>query len=85
MSTPAHPSSTAARVISIESESAQCPVPGMSAAAGTPPATSASSSLLFSETDIEFASLFVPNTASPAQPDLSSQRQWRTKRSASGE
>ena len=67
------------------SASEQVPVPGISAEAGTPPFTSASRSRRFSPTDIEFASLLVPNTASPAQPDLSSQRQCRTKRSASGE
>ena len=37
-----------------------------------------------SSTDSEFASLFVPNTARPEQPWPSSQRQWRTKRPASG-
>src|SRR5262245_27760914 len=85
MSTPPQPSSTAARVISMESDSAQCPVPGIRLAAGTPPATSASSSFLFSETDIEFASLLVPNTARPAQPLFSSHLQCFTKRSASGD
>jgi hypothetical protein len=68
----------------MESLSAQCPVPGISVEAGTPPATSASRSARFSATDIELASLLVPNTASPAQPLLRSQRQWRTKRWASG-
>src|SRR3990172_1579114 len=57
----------------------------MSAAAATPPVTSASSSSSFSSTEREFASLLVPNTASPAQPLRSSQRQWRTKRSGSGD
>jgi len=49
-----------------------------------PPAMSASSRRRFSGTDIEFASLLVPKTARPEQPFFSSQRQWRTKRSASG-
>ena len=35
------------------------------AEAGTPPLTSFSNRCLFSETDIEFASLLVPNTARP--------------------
>jgi hypothetical protein len=69
----------------MESLRAQCPVPGIRDAAGTPPETSASRSFRFSPTDIEFASLLVPKTARPAQPLFSSQRQWRTKRSASGE
>ena len=51
MSTPPQPSFTAAWVSFTESVSAQAPVPGMSAAAGTPPLTRASSSSSFSSTD----------------------------------
>src|SRR5512135_3689933 len=76
---------TASRVIFTESVSAQCPVPGISAEAGTPPFTSASSSSSFSSTAIEFASLLVPNTARPAQPLFISHLQCLMKRSASGE
>ena len=54
------------------------PVPGSSAEGGTPPWTSVSSSSMRSSTDSEFASLLVPNTASPAQPFASSHLQWRT-------
>src|SRR5436309_4811496 len=53
--------------------------------AGSMPApTSRSSSSTFSSTESEFASEFVPNTASPTFCDRS-QRQCRTKRSGSGE
>ena len=53
-------------------------------AGSTPAPTSRSSSSIFSSTDSEFASEFVPNTASPTFCDRS-QRHWRTKRSGSGE
>ena len=71
--------------MTIESLIAQWPVPGIKVAGETPPFTKASNSFLFSATDIELASLLVPKIASPAQPVFSSHRQWRTKRSASGE
>ena len=60
-------------------------MPGISADAGTPPSTSCSSSVIRSSAESEFASLLVPNTASPEQPCASSHLQWRTKRCASGE
>src|SRR5689334_21014628 len=52
-------------------------------AVGTPAATSVSSRVIFSATDIELASELVPNTASPT-PCSSSQWQWLAKRSPSG-
>src|SRR6185436_954450 len=59
------------------------PVPGIMRAGSTPAPTSRSSSSIFSSTDSEFASEFVPNTARPTFWD-SSQRHWRTNRSGSG-
>ena len=67
-----------------ESVSAQQPVPGIMRAGSMPAPTSRSSSSTFSSTESEFASEFVPNTASPTFCDRS-QRQCRTKRSGSGE
>src|SRR4029077_21030407 len=84
ISTPPQPIRTASRVIFTESVRAQWPVPGIRDAAGTPPLMSASSSSSFSSTDMELASLLVPNTARPAQPLFISQRQCLTKRPASG-
>src|SRR5262249_7833765 len=52
-------------------------------AVSSPAATSASSSSIRSLTDCEFASLLVPNTASPTCCD-SNQRQCAIKRSGSG-
>jgi hypothetical protein len=43
----------------------QQPVPGIMRDGSTPAATSSSSSIARSSIDSEFASLFVPNTASP--------------------
>ena len=80
----AQPSLTACVVSATESGNAEQPVPGINCAAGTPPATSASSKSMRSCTDSEFASLLVPKTASPEQPCASSHLQWRTKRAASG-
>src|SRR4051812_27206935 len=50
-----------------------------------PACTNRSSRSILSSTESEFASLFVPNTARPEQPCSSSQRQWRTYRSGSGD
>ena len=74
---------TACFVSLIESLSAQQPVPGISRAGGTPPSISRSSSAIRSSTASEFASEFVPKTASPI-PWSTSQRQCRSSRSASG-
>src|SRR5260370_998545 len=84
MSTPPAPSFIACAVSRTESVSAQQPVPGMSRAGSIPPATSRSSSSTFSSVESELASEFVPNTASPTSGE-SSQRHWRTKRTASGQ
>src|SRR5215831_11502551 len=62
----------------------QAPVPGISFAAGTPDATSRSSSAMRSLAAIELASLVVPKIARPSAPSSSSQRQNATKRPASG-
>ncbi len=67
-----------------ESVKAQQPVPGMSRAGSMPPATSRSSSSIFSSVESELASEFVPNTARPTSCDRS-QRHCRTNRSGSGE
>src|SRR5215831_5495077 len=83
MSTPAQPSWTACAVRRTVSVSAQHPVPGIMRAVSRPAATSASSSSMRSLTDCEFASLLVPNTASPTCCD-SNQRQCAIKRSGSG-
>ena len=83
MSTPPQPSLTACAVSRTESGSAQQPVPGIMRAGSRPAPTRRSSSSIFSSTDSEFASEFVPKTARPTFWE-SSQRHWRTKRSASG-
>jgi hypothetical protein len=83
MSTPRQPSSVAWRVSATVSGSAAQPVPGMRRVGSIPATTSASSAVLRSATDIEFASDVVPNTASPSAPSSSSWRQTATKRSVS--
>src|SRR5213078_4989008 len=61
----------------------QQPVPGIMRAGSTPAATSSSSRFKRSSSDSEFASLFVPNTASPEFCD-SSHLQCAMKRWLSG-
>src|SRR5437773_7289494 len=62
----------------------QQPVPGIMRDGSTPAATSSSSSVARSSIDSEFASLLVPNTASPQFCD-SSHLQCAMKSSLSGE
>ena len=85
MSTPAQRARTAAWVRRTVSVSAQQPVPGSTFPGSMPAPRSSPSSASRSSTESELASLVVPKTASPAQPCERSQRQWRTKRAASGD
>ena len=62
----------------------QQPVPGIMRDGSTPAATSSSSSIARSSIDSEFASLFVPKTASPQFCD-SNHLQCAMNRSVSGE
>jgi hypothetical protein len=62
----------------------QQPVPGIMCDAFIPAATSSSSSIARSSIDSEFASLLVPNTASPQFCD-SNHLQCAMKRSRSGD
>jgi hypothetical protein len=75
MSTPPQPSAAAWADSFTVSGIAHMPTPGISFAAGTPAATSASSISIRSLRPSEFASLVVPKGASPVQPSASSCRQ----------
>src|SRR5207237_4726487 len=84
ISTPAQPCFTACAVSSTVSVIEQQPVPGIMRDGSMPAATRASSNVDRSSADIEFASLLVPNTASP-QFCESNHWQCLMNRSRSGE
>src|SRR5213079_2811956 len=84
ISTPAQPCLTACVVSSTVSAIEQQPVPGIIRDGSIPAATTASSNVDRSSAAIEFASLLVPNTASP-QFCESNHWQCLMNRSRSGE